>query len=78
MQTLTIKVDDSYLEKVLAVLGEFPQKALSVTKLNPIKAQIQNDIQAYDRKELSTTPLDKDFWDEMNQLIDNVKSDEHP
>lgn len=78
MQTLTIKVDDSYLEKVLAVLGEFPKKALSITTLNPLKTQILNDIQAYDRGELGTTPLDQVFWDEMDQLIDNIKTDEHP
>jgi len=78
MQTLTIKVDDSYLEKVLAVLGEFPKKALSVTKLNPLKTQIQSDIQSYNRGELATTPLDREFWNEMDQFIDSIKSDVRP
>lgn len=78
MKTLTIQVEDSYFEKVLAVLDIFPKRALTiktVSKLNPVKTQIKSDIKAYDREELTTTPLDKNFWDEMNSFIDNIKPD---
>lgn len=73
--TMTITVNDSIADKVIAFLNTFPKEAVKVEPSRPWYAdEVKNRIEEYKSGKMETYPLDQDFWDRMDKRIDEMDS----
>ncbi len=73
--TMTITVNDSIADKVMAFLNTFPKEAVKIEPLRPWYAdEVKSRIEEYKSGKMETYPLDQDFWDRMDKRIDEMDS----
>jgi hypothetical protein len=71
--TMTITVNDSIADKVMAFLNSFPKESLKIEPSRPWYAdEVKRRVDEYRRGEMETVSLDQAFWDEMDDYIDTV------
>ncbi|MCX6073065.1 MAG: addiction module protein [Campylobacterales bacterium] len=71
--TMTITVNDSIADKVMAFLNSFPKEAVKIEPSDPWYAdEVKRRADEYRRGEMKTVSLDQAFWDEMDDYIDTV------
>lgn len=73
--TMTITVNDSIADKVMAFLNTFPKEAVKIEPSRPWYAdEVKSRIEEYKSGKMETYPLDQDFWDRMDKRIDEMDS----
>ena len=73
--TMTITVNDSIADKVMAFLNTFPKEAVKIEPSRPWYAdEVKSRIEEYKSGRMETYPLDQDFWDRMDKRIDEMDS----
>lgn len=74
MQTIQIQVKDSYLEKFLNLLQALPQNEIRIVdkEFEDDKKMLQEVLDDYKSGKGEFTEIDKEFWDGMDNHIDNT------
>lgn len=73
--TMTITVNDSIADKVMAFLNTFPKEAVKIESSRPWYAdEVKSRIEEYKSGKMETYPLDQDFWNRMDKRIDEMDS----
>ena len=70
---MTITVNDSIADKVMAFLNTFPKEAVKVEQSRPwYTDEVKRRADQYRAGEMETYPVDQAFWNEMDDYIDTV------
>ncbi|AFV98253.1 MULTISPECIES: addiction module protein [unclassified Sulfuricurvum] len=73
--TMTITVNDSVADKVMAFLNSLPKESVTVEQSRPWYAdEVKRRVEEYKSGKMETYPLDQDFWDRMDKRIDEMDS----
>lgn len=69
---MTIRINDRYAEEALKLLSNLPEEAISVEPKAWYADEVKRRADEYRAGEMETYPVDKAFWDEMDDYIDTV------
>jgi len=74
MQTLTLKIEDSYYQKVVDFLELLPKKAVKIEtqRMSKAQKQVARDLELYKKGELKTFDMDEKFWDGIDAVIEQT------
>ena len=74
MQTLTLKIEDAYYQKVMDFIHSLPKKAVKMEaqKMSKAQKQVARDLEAYKKGELKTFDMDEKFWDGIDAVIEQA------
>ncbi len=74
MQTLTLKIEDSYYQKVVDFLELLPKKAVKIEtqRMSKAQKQVARDLELYKKGELKTFDMDEKFWDGIDAVIEQA------
>lgn len=71
--TMTITINDTIADKVMAFLNSLPKDDVKIEPSRPWYAEeVEKRIEAYKSGKMDTAPLDQNFWNEMDDFIDTV------
>jgi hypothetical protein len=72
---MTITINDSFADQVIAFLKTLPKDAVEVESSRPWYAdEVKRRIEEYKSGKMEIYPLDQDFWDRMDKRIDEMDS----
>lgn len=72
---MTINIQDSFVDQVIAFLKTLPKDAVEVESSRPWYAdEVKRRVEEYKNGKMETYPLDQDFWDRMDKRIDEMDS----
>jgi hypothetical protein len=75
MMKMTINIQDSFVDQVMAFLKTLPKDAVEVESSRPWYAdEVKRRVEEYKNWKMETYPLDQDFWDRMDKRIDEMDS----
>lgn len=72
---MTITINDSFADQVIAFLKTLPKEAAKIEPSRPWYAdEMKRRVEEYKSGKMETYPLDQDFWDRMDKRIDEMDS----